>query len=239
LKKDEGVKVIFAANFKMNHDRRSTRSYLERIEKLIDGFDGIRVMVFPPATALQPSIGRVTVGAQNGYPALKGAYTGEIGPLQMEEFGIDTIMIGHSERRNLMGESQSVVAEKFSFYRERGFEIVYCIGEDLSTREAGEDEVRKALFSQLEGIDTDYDRLIVAYEPIWAIGTGRSASVEEIETTHAVLRERLRSPLLYGGSVNGDNIASITAVENVDGVLVGSASLDPDGFHSLMGRAEG
>ncbi len=230
--------MIFAANFKMNHTRASTSNYLERLESLVPGdrMDD-RVVVFPPASALMASTKHIEVGAQNAYPADKGAFTGEIGMEQLEEFGIDTVLLGHSERREILNESQEFIAEKFRFFAQKGFNIVYCIGESLEVRERGDEAVAEYLWDEFTGIDIDYEKLVVAYEPIWAIGTGRSASVEEIAAVHAELRKRVSAPILYGGSVNENNIASITSIENVDGVLVGSASLDPDNFFALISRA--
>jgi triosephosphate isomerase len=232
--------MIFAANFKMNHTRRSTQLWLEEMERHVAGSkNGDALYCFPPATALCPSTERITVGAQNAYPAAKGAYTGEIGLEQLEEFGTRTVLIGHSERREILGESQELVSEKFRFFAEQGFEILYCIGEPLEGREEGEEAIYEYLWEEFVGIDTDYGKLIVAYEPIWAIGTGRSADTEEIAAVHAELRRRIAGPLLYGGSVNPDNIAAITSIENVDGVLVGSASLKPESFATLIERSRG
>ena len=227
--------MIFAANFKTNHTRSSTAAYLEQLAKRVASKRAEdRVMVFPPATALDRYEGDFTVGVQNAYPVQNGAVTGEIGLEQLGEFGIKTILIGHSERRELLGESQEMVAKKFSFFKEHGFEIIYCIGEPLEVREAGEEAVKAYLFAQFEGIDLSYEKLIVAYEPIWAIGTGRSATTEAIASTHAALRSKVAAPLLYGGSVKPANIAEITAIDNVDGVLVGSASLDVESFSKMI-----
>ena len=227
--------MIFAANFKTNHTRSSTAAYLEQLARTVTSKRAEdRVMVFPPATALDRYEGDFTVGAQNAYPVQNGAVTGEIGLEQLEEFGIRTILIGHSERRELLSESQEFVAKKFSFFKKHNFEIIYCIGEPLEVREAGEEAVKTHLFSQFEGIDLAYEKLIVAYEPIWAIGTGRSATTEAIASTHAALRSKVSTPLLYGGSVKPANIAEITAIDNVDGVLVGSASLDVESFSEMI-----
>ncbi len=227
--------MIFAANFKMNHTRESTREYIKQLsaragEKKAED----SIYIFPPATALDRYEGDFKIGAQNAYPAVNGAYTGEIGLEQLEEFDIDTILIGHSERRELLRESQEIVSNKFKFFAQRGFEIIYCIGEPLEVREQGDQAVADYLLSQFEGIDINHEKLIVAYEPIWAIGTGRSATTEEIGNTHSMLRQHISCPLLYGGSVKSTNIASIIEVDNVDGVLVGGASLEVDSFMELM-----
>ena len=228
--------MIFAANFKTNHTRKSTEHYIKALnEKLGAKNPEDRVYIFPPATALDAYEGDFSVGVQNAYPAVNGAYTGEIGIEQLDEFDIKTILIGHSERREHMGESQGIVAEKFSFFQEQDFEIIYCIGEPLHIREKGFEAVMQYLLEQFEGIDMSYSNLIVAYEPIWAIGTGRSATVEEISTTHRALKKVIdKKPLLYGGSVKPANIKEITSIAGVDGVLVGSASLDADSFVQMV-----
>ncbi len=227
--------MIYAANFKTNHTRRTTGAYMKKLQENLAGkHSDYRVYVFPPATALDTFEGEVTVGAQNAYPAQNGAYTGEIGLEQLEEFGIKTILIGHSERREILGESQEVVASKFSYFKAAGFEIIYCIGEPLEVREQGESAVIEYLLAQFEGIDTSYEKLIVAYEPIWAIGTGRSATTAEIAGTHAALKKTVQKPLLYGGSVKPANIKEIVEIEGVDGVLVGSASLDVESFTQMI-----
>lgn len=227
--------MIFAANFKMNHTRASTKSYMtELASRMSDKASSSRVFVFPPSTALDSYEGDFTVGAQNAYPATSGAYTGETGVVQLEEFGIDTVLIGHSERREVLGEAQEIIADKFQFFMSEGFEIIYCIGEPLEVREQGDDAVASYLLAQFEGIDTNYNKLIVAYEPIWAIGTGRTATVGEITSTHKMLKSHVSCSLLYGGSVKPNNIAEIIAVDGVDGVLVGGASLKVDTFMELV-----
>ncbi len=228
--------MIYAANFKTNHTRAITRDYIEALNtKLASKKPEDSVYIFPPSTALDSYIGNFTIGTQNAYPVENGAYTGEIGVEQLTEFGIKTILIGHSERREHLSESQEKVAEKFSFFKEQGFEIIYCIGEPLEIREKSFEAVMQHLLSQFDGIDISYDKLIVAYEPIWAIGTGRSATVEEISTTHRALKKAINDkPLLYGGSAKPANIKEIIGIDGVDGVLVGSASLDASSFSEMV-----
>ena len=220
---------IVAANFKMHKTRSETKKYLEELKKI--KFNGVKVAVFPPATALFED---KVVGAQNAYPAINGAYTGEIGLEQLNEFNIKRVLIGHSERRHILNESQEFIAKKFNFYKEQNFEIFYCIGEPLEVRKKGLESVVEYLKAQLEGIDTEYEKLIIAYEPVWAIGTGVSASVEEIRNTHREIRKFTKRPILYGGSVKLNNIEEILNIENVDGVLVGSASLDVEVFKKMI-----
>ncbi len=228
--------MIFAANFKTNHTRKSTEIYINDLNvKLRAKRPDDKVYIFPPSTALDSYDGDFTLGTQNAYPTHKGAYTGEIGVEQLDEFAIQTILIGHSERREHLGESQEKVAEKFTFFKMQDFEIIYCIGEPLEIREKGFESVMQYLLAQFDGIDLSHEKLIVAYEPIWAIGTGRSATVEEISTTHRALKKAIGDrPLLYGGSAKPENIHEITSIAGVDGVLVGSASLDVEKFSQMV-----
>jgi triosephosphate isomerase len=225
--------MIVAANFKTNKTRIETINYLKEL-KSID-FGKVKVAVFPPQTAL---IEDDLVGAQNAYPTINGAFTGEIGLEQLNEFNIKRILIGHSERRHILGESQEFIAEKFKFFKENGFEIFYCIGESLEVRKKGLNAVVDYLKEQFVGIDLEYEKLIIAYEPVWAIGTGVSASIEEIKETHAEIRKFTTKPILYGGSVKLNNIEEILKIENVDGVLIGSASLDVDVFKQMINKAK-
>jgi triosephosphate isomerase len=157
---------------------------------------------------------------------------------QEHEFNIKKILIGHSERRHILGESQEFIAKKFKFFKDNGFEIFYCIGEPLEVRKKGLSAVVDYLKEQFIGIDLKYEKLIVAYEPVWAIGTGVSASIEEIKETHFEIRKFTNRPILYGGSVKLNNIEEILKIENVDGVLVGSASLDVDVFKQMINKAK-
>ena len=228
--------MIYAANFKTNHTRHGTALYIEALNtKLGAKNPEDKVYIFPPSTALDDYEGDFTIGTQNAYPAHHGAYTGEIGLEQLDEFAIKTILIGHSERRELLAEDQEKVAHKFTFFKAQEFEIIYCIGEPLEIREKGIEAVMKYLIAQFEGIDLDYTKLVIAYEPIWAIGTGRSATVEEISATHSALKKVIgQIPLLYGGSAKPDNVKEITRITGVDGVLVGSASLDAESFSQMI-----
>ena len=226
--------MIFAANFKTNHTRRSTQTYIDALLANGSFLENEQIYIFPPASALLTSTQNIKIGAQNAYMTQNGAFTGEIGMEQLDEFGIDTILIGHSERREILGESQEFIAKKFQFFKEKGFEIIYCIGEPLEVRENGNDAVLEYLSTQFEGIDTNYTKLMIAYEPIWAIGTGKSATIKEIGTTHDALRQLTSAPLLYGGSVNNSNVQNIAKINNVNGVLVGSASLDVKKFLEII-----
>ena len=149
----------------------------------------------------------------------------------LDEFCVKSVLIGHSERREL-GESEELLRAKFDFAAKAGWQIVYCIGENLSVNEAG--GTKEFLARQLKNIDLGYERLLIAYEPIWAIGTGKSASAEQIEEILNFIRKQTSAPLLYGGSVNAANIGGIAGIANCDGVLVGTASWDASGFLELI-----
>ena len=221
--------MIVAANFKTNKTRKETLEYLKKLDEV--DFGSVKVAVFPPASAL---FEKSYLGVQNAYPAINGAFTGEIGLEQIQEFGIDKILIGHSERRHILKESQRFIVEKFNFFKENGFEIYYCIGEPLEIRKKGINEVVEYLKAQFVGIDLDYEKLIIAYEPVWAIGTGVSASLEEIKLTHEEIRKLTDKPILYGGSVKPENIKEIISLPNVNGALIGSASLKVENFIKMI-----
>jgi triosephosphate isomerase len=225
--------MILASNFKTNHTRQSTRAFVEAVSQCASSHD---IRIFPPLTALDnfalPL--HVKVGAQNIYPVNAGAFTGEVGAMHLEEFGIETLLVGHSERRHVLGESRALIQEKCAFAVKKGWELIYCIGEPREVREEGFDAVKAYVDAQLEGIDLSYERLIIAYEPVWAIGTGLSASLEQIQATHAHIKSHTHAPLLYGGSVKKETIASILALKECDGVLVGSASWNQEDFIAMI-----
>ncbi|WP_321779656.1 triose-phosphate isomerase [Sulfurimonas sp.] len=196
------------------------------------------VLVFPAISSLDSHEGKVTLGAQNAYATINGAFTGEIGLEQLEEFGIKTILIGHSERRHVLGETQEELVEKFNFYKELGFRIVYCVGEPLEIRESSNEEMMEYISAQYEGIDAEYDNLVIAYEPVWAIGTGLTPTLRDIELLHLALKQKSKAPLLYGGSVKVSNVEEVLSIENVDGVLVGGASLIAKDFAKMCDIAQ-
>ena len=231
--------MIIAANLKTNFTRAKTAEYLKELESYIaqNSIDQ-EVVVFPATSSLNPHVGKVTVGAQNAYGVQNGAFTGEIGNEHLEEFGIKTILIGHSERRHVLGEEQDTIVEKFNFYKELGYKIVYCIGESLQIREAGDKVMMTYLLSQLDGIDLDYENLIIAYEPVWAIGTGITPTLEDITSSHVKLKKSIKAPLLYGGSVKVTNANDVLGLDGVDGVLVGGASLYTEHFCSMIQFAQ-
>ena len=231
--------MIIAANLKTNLTRLQTTEYINEIENFLKTKNiNQEVLVFPAASSLNTHNGNVVVGTQNAYAVENGAFTGEIGLDHLNEFGIKTILIGHSERRHVLGETQEEIVKKFNFYKELGFKIVYCIGESLLIREAGNKVMMNYLNSQFDGIDLEYENLIVAYEPVWAIGTGLTPTLEDITAVHKELKEGFKAPLLYGGSVKVTNAAEVLALDGVDGVLVGSAALYAEHFCTMIEYAQ-
>lgn len=255
--------MIIAANLKCNHTRASFEQYAASLDGSLGGELGAKfftpaacksaeradfdpaaaggslaqnfkneIIVFPPASAFCAGVKNFTQGAQNFYPAAHGGFTGEIGGDMLAEFDVKTVLIGHSERRVILGESAELIKEKFSFAAARGWRIVFCVGEDEAA--FAQDRSEGFVAAQLEGIDLKYPSLVLAYEPVWAIGTGRSAQREQIERMLKFLRAESSAPLLYGGSVNSANIGGIVGIKNCDGVLVGTASWDASSFLELI-----
>jgi triosephosphate isomerase len=231
--------MIIAGNFKTNLTRGQTLSYAESLEKFLDENSISQdVVIFPATSSLILHDGRLTIGAQNAYATSNGAFTGEIGSEQLDEFGIKTILIGHSERRHILGETQEDLVKKFNFYKELGYRIFYCVGEPLEVRESGEESMMEYIFSQYEGIDVEYENLVIAYEPVWAIGTGLTPTLEDVASIHKALKAKSKAPLLYGGSVKPNNVEDLLKVDNVDGVLVGGASLVVEDFAKMCSVAQ-
>ncbi len=176
----------------------------------------------------------IEVGAQNCYFENKGAFTGEISPVSLKDMGCSFTLIGHSERRSIFNESNETLHKKISAALKAGLQVVYCIGESLSERENGlTDQVLSQQLSVLKS-----EKIMIAYEPIWAIGTGKTATPEMAEESHSFIKRFLNNknldlPVLYGGSVKPENIGALWEMPNIDGFLVGGASLSPLDFHSM------
>ncbi len=225
--------MIIASNFKTNHNRATTKEFIDFINTQ-HFFSEVRI--FPPFTALDDFdlTPNIKVGAQNFFPVQKGSFTGEIGFEQLDEFDIDTVLIGHSERRHILGETQKSICQKYDFAKAKECEIVYCVGEPQEIRKQGIEAVMSYIWEQFDSIDINYEELIVAYEPVWAIGTGLSASLDDIKEVLDSLRAKIKVPLLYGGSVKVETIKDILNIENCDGVLVGTASWDVKNFSKMI-----
>lgn len=245
---------LMAANWKMYKTRpEAADTAKELVQRLATNLpDDREVLVFPPFTALY-AVGEAfkghknfSWGAQNFYPREEGAYTGEIAPRMLAELGCTYLLTGHSERRHVLGEDDGLVAHKTSFGLAQGFRMVMCIGETIEQRRAGkvEEILKNQLDKGLAGVDKSLspEWLSIAYEPVWAIGTGEVARPDDIVQTHAFIRQRLGKAfgergremrILYGGSVKPDNASEILSLDNVDGVLVGGASLKADSFSRI------
>ena len=186
----------------------------------------------------------IKVGAQNVFYENKGAYTGEVSPVMLKDLNVDYVIIGHSERRKYFHETDEIINLKIKATMSENLNVIFCIGETLEERESEKtfDVLKKQIEKGLENIEK-YNSLVLAYEPVWAIGTGKVASEFQIEEAHAFIRNRLkdiysdkadRIRILYGGSVSPENIHPIMNIANVDGVLVGGASLDPEKFLKII-----
>ncbi|MEM1114884.1 MAG: triose-phosphate isomerase [Bacteroidota bacterium] len=247
--------MLVVGNWKMNTDLvGAVRLASEVVRATETGATSVSVGVCPPSVWLDMVAerlrgSRVRLGAQNVYPAASGAYTGEVSPAMLDALGVHFVIVGHSERRQVLGETSAFVAEKVRAAMSQGLVPILCVGETLDERDAGDAEatVLAQLDASLEGVALDRaDALVVAYEPVWAIGTGRTATPDQAQAMHAAIRRRLgeRFPavgaevqLLYGGSVKPGNAAELFAEPDLDGALVGGASLQADAFAAIAEAA--
>lgn len=240
---------FFMANWKMH---KTVQEALEFLKDFIPSVQGIsdREIGIAPAFVCIDSMSKalrdtdIKVGAQNVFYENKGAYTGEVSPVMLKDLNVDYVIIGHSERRKYFHETDEIINLKIKATMSENLNVIFCIGETLEERESEKtfDVLKKQIEKGLENIEK-YDSLVLAYEPVWAIGTGKVASELQIEEAHAFIRNRLkdiysdkadRIRILYGGSVSPENIHSIMNIANVDGVLVGGASLDPEKFLKII-----
>lgn len=249
-KGDNLRRKILAANWKMNMRRDEAKSLLSSIKKM-EIKEGREEIVFVPSVYLEMCENalkdtKANYGVQNVYSKEKGAFTGEISALQVKDFGVEYVLVGHSERRNIFNEDGKLLNEKIKMILSAGLTPVLCVGEPLSEREnkTYEAYLYKELKEAMDGVSIeDAKKIIYAYEPIWAIGTGKTAKIGEIKKTLEFLRNTLDYiyegvkedvHLLYGGSVNKDNIDEIVNTDHVDGVLVGGASLKADDWERIL-----
>jgi triosephosphate isomerase len=243
--------LVFAANWKMHHGPRATREFATRFLELTAPAQGRELWFFPPAVSIAAAAeafrnrADIRVGAQNVHWESKGAFTGEVSLPLVTEAGAAITLVGHSERRHLFGETEEQAANKVKSALAAGVTPLLCVGETLAQREAGqtEDAVRRQLEPVCAAVAaTDRARVLIAYEPVWAIGTGRNATPADAAAVHRYIRRYLaehgwesRTRVLYGGSVNAANVLSLLAEQEVDGVLVGGASLTADGWAEIVG----
>jgi triosephosphate isomerase len=248
------MKRILAGNWKMNLGLADARAFLDTLRAVRDPFVGLRVVLFPPLTALASLAAErrpedPELGAQNCHMEPKGAFTGEISTEQIRDAGGRCVLVGHSERRRLFGENDTLVRAKLLAAWRAGLVPYLCVGETLAERERH--ETREVLARQLGRALAETPQrepLVVAYEPVWAIGTGVVASPAEVAEAHTWTREELRGagreeagpvPVLYGGSVDPKTAGPLSALPEVDGFLVGGASLSPASFLAIARCLEG
>ncbi len=243
-----------AGNWKMHGTRRKAAALARAVAAAQGDTTARRCTVFP--TFVHLDIVRrnlrdstVRLGAQNCHPEPEGAYTGEISAPMLRDVGVESVLVGHSERRHLFGERDAFLADKLQAVLETGLEAVFCVGETLEERESGRTfAVLERQLGALRRVAPDQaGRLVVAYEPVWAIGTGRTATPAQAQEAHAEVRRLAGAilgadaaatlPLLYGGSVKPGNAPDLLAQDDVDGLLVGGASLDGDSFADILGAA--
>jgi triosephosphate isomerase (TIM) len=232
--------VLIAGNWKMHKGQEEAAAFCRSLRERLDGVDGVDVAVCPPylslGAAVQALAGTdIAVAAQNVHWEEQGAFTGEISPSMLLELGVYGAIVGHSERRQLFGETDDGVARRARGALEAGLWVIACVGETEDERERGETEdVLRRQISVLEA----HEDLVVAYEPVWAIGTGKSATPEQAQDAHAFIRSLLDVPILYGGSCKPDNAAELLGQPDVDGALVGGASLEVESFAAIVESAQ-
>jgi triosephosphate isomerase len=244
---------IIAGNWKMHKTVKETIDFVEGLDEKVSALpqnEAVEILVCPPFTSLYAITGKsdkIKTGAQNLHFEEKGAFTGEISPLMLAGL-VDYVLIGHSERRQIFKETDEDINKKIKTALNHGFQPVLCIGETLDEREAGKtlSTIQTQLDQDLEGLSAEeIKKLVIAYEPVWAIGTGRTASPEQAQEAHAFIREilkkKINSPgaaedtrILYGGSVKPDNSYDLLSQQDVNGALIGGASLKIDDFFAII-----
>ncbi len=246
-------KKIIAANWKMHMTQSESEAFITTFLREIDDMDEVEVVIVPPFTAI-PKVSQlltktqnIKVGAQNMHWERSGAFTGEISPAMLRELFVRYVVLGHSERRALFGETDALVNRKVHAAYEEVLRPIVCIGETLAQREKG--DVEKVLSMQLRGSLANVEakelhETVVAYEPVWAIGTGKTATAAQAQEAHAFIRKTLaemsdeptaeKIRIQYGGSVKPDNARELLSQRDIDGALVGGASLDPRSFAQIV-----
>ncbi|HEY1315653.1 MAG TPA: triose-phosphate isomerase [Gaiella sp.] len=223
--------MLVAGNWKMFKGPAETVAFLDAVEPP----EGVDVVVCPPFTSLSAAVGRgIPVYAQNVHWAPEGAFTGEVSAGMLLELGVEGAIVGHSERRQLFGETDQTVRQRCEAALAAGLRVIACVGETEAEREAGETEA--VLGRQVAAIPR-HDALVIAYEPVWAIGTGKTATPELAEQAHETIKALHDTQVLYGGSVKPENAPELMAQPAVDGALVGGASLDSASFAAICRAA--
>ena len=246
------ARPIFAANWKMNHGPTDAREFLHSFLQYYPRQSDRQVILFPSTIALAAVVeglkarSDIRVGVQNIHWEAKGAFTGEVAGSMARDAGAHYALVGHSERRHVFGETDEETGKKVAACFRSGLTPMLCVGETLDERESGQTDivVLRQLRAGLSGIDrAQVGHVLVAYEPVWAIGTGKNAIPEDASRVHRLIRYELKLmspekytaiPILYGGSVNRGNAAQLLGAPEVEGLLVGGASLDPEAWSSIV-----
>ena len=242
---------LVAGNWKMNTSLHEALELAGALAEGITGAESAQLIVCPPfpwLVSVKAVLGQtgISVGAQNCSDQEKGAFTGEVAANMLRSAGCDYVILGHSERRSIYKEQDAVIAAKVNVAISKGLTAILCVGETLEERNSGqlEDVIRRQLSQGVSAIQTsDWNKLVIAYEPVWAIGTGLTASPEQAQEVHAFIRKELsllsdaasaeRMSILYGGSCNAANAKSLFAMEDIDGGLIGGAALKAEDFLTI------
>ena len=228
--------MLIAGNWKMYKGAHQAREFAAQLKLLSSRAPGVDVVVCPSFVSLAATIQglgadtAIGVYAQNVHWELEGAYTGEVSAPMLLELGVKGAIVGHSERRQHFGETDATVGMRAEAALEAGLHVIACVGETEREREAGETE---AVLERQVAVLPRHERLVIAYEPVWAIGTGKTATPEIAQEAHAFVKSLHGAPVLYGGSVKPENAAVLLALPDVDGALVGGASLDVTSFEAI------
>ena len=232
-------KPLVAGNWKLHKGPDEAHAFCIELRERLAGLDSVDVAVCPPFVSLAPAVlalagTEIAVTAQNVHWEETGAFTGEVSAAMLRELGVYGAIVGHSERRLLFGETDAGVARRTAAALEAGLWVIACVGETEDERERGEaQDVLRRQVSVLEA----HEDLVVAYEPVWAIGTGKTATPDQAQEAHAFIRSLLDVPILYGGSVKPENAAELLGQPDVDGALVGGASLEVESFAAICEAA--
>ena len=234
------MEKIIAANWKMNNDFADIKPFVKYVKKNQKNRNGLVVCV--PSIMIKSFADEakkiVEVGAENCYFEEKGAYTGEISAKMVKSAGANYVIVGHSERRQIFGETNEMLNKKLKAALASGLKVIFCIGETLDEKSKYKSVLKKEIIEGFEGV-ADFSNIVIAYEPVWAIGTGKVATNDDISKVHAYIKDLVKEtfgvkiPVLYGGSVKPSNSKEILALDEVDGVLIGGASLKAEDYVAI------
>ena len=232
--------MLIAGNWKMFKGAHEARAFVTRLRHLPERAAGVDVVVCPPYASLEAAVhglgpdSAIRVYAQNVHWELEGAFTGEVSAPMLLELGVNGAIVGHSERRQYFAETDESVRRRTEAALEAGLSVIACVGETEAEREAGD---TKLVLERQVSVLPRHERLVIAYEPVWAIGTGRTATPEIAREAHSFVKTLHDAPVLYGGSVKPENARELASQADVDGALVGGASLDLESFATICREA--